>query len=155
MSSVLSSGDILQVKCGQDVAYVTYVGRLPNLGDLIWVIPRVFSAPVADHATVLEIAGYFAFYPAHAALRQHLVRKVGFSESAVRLPPSRWRNAIRLGAERIVSDWFISDGASRVRRSDHELSPEERALPIADVWNHEYLCARLRERWTPAQPFPF
>jgi hypothetical protein len=125
------------------------------MGDLVWVIPYLFPAPPPKIASVAELDGYFAFYPVHTALRQKLVAKVGFIESAVRLVPTRWRNALDFNPDRSVARWFISDGSSRELRRDIDLTPEKRALPIADVWNHEYLCARIREGWRPDQPYPF
>jgi hypothetical protein len=82
VSNNLALGDVLEVACPAGVAYVAYAGRNESLGDALWVVPTVFSAPRDDWSTVFRVPGYFAFYGAHAALRKKLVRKVGYSTDA-------------------------------------------------------------------------
>jgi hypothetical protein len=144
----LRPGDILELDCGDGVAYFSYVGRHPILGDTIWVVPAVFDVPLADPVRAFTRPGYYAFYPAHTAVRQKLIRGRGFSADAMRMLPKRMRNVINLNSDGSVASWLITDGISNVPR--RELTPEEQTLPIAAIWNHPLLVDRIRRNWSPA-----
>ena len=52
-------------------------------------------------------------------------------------------------ADGTVARWFVQDGETR--HALEALTAEVRALPVAELWNHEELVARRRDGWTPAQ----
>src|ERR1051326_5144227 len=109
MAAWLAIGDILEVVCPTGVAYVSYAGRHQQLGDAIWVVPRVFAYPTNDWRAVFAGSGYLIFYPAHAALRAKLVRKVGYSIDAIRSLPTKRRIAASLDEHEQVVTWLITD----------------------------------------------
>ena len=149
MARALTLGDVLQVECSCGTGYVSYAGRHPRFGDTIWVVPHIFAEPASNWSDLFVGEGYFAFYPAHTAVRQRLVRKVGFAPEAVRLLPQYWRNAVGFDEPGPIKTWLITDGTQRTSREESALSQEERLLPIASIWNHELLCERLASGWTP------
>jgi hypothetical protein len=149
MAAQLRAGDVLRFECASGFAYVSYVGRHPIFGDTIWVVPELFAEPVNDWAVLFDGDGYYAFYPAHTTVKHGLATKVGYSTNALRVPPTKWRIVVNCGPKDVVVSWLIEDGVTRVSRQDAELSPEERMIPIASIWNHEYLCHRIVEGWTP------
>lgn len=143
MANALVVGDILEVTLPAGVAYVSYAGKNESLGDAIWVVPRVLPAPTTDWKAVFAGEGYFAFYPANAAVRRRLVRKVGHSIDAMHLVPAKRRNVANVDATGTVTSWVITEGTTRVPRSDAELDESERQLPVADIWNHQYLIEAI------------
>jgi hypothetical protein len=139
MANALVVGDVLELTLPGGVAYVTYAGRNESLGDAIWIVPKIFVTPREDWKMVFSEEGYFAFYPANAAVRRKLVRKVGFSAEAMRLLPRRRRSEADSDDQGNVTSWLIIEGKERVVRPDTDLDETERELPIASSWNHEYL----------------
>jgi hypothetical protein len=107
---------------------------------------------VADLCAAFNGPGYFQFYPATAAARHGLVRKAGYCTEAMKIMPPRICNIIERNADGTVRVWNVSDGVSRLVRT--ELSAEERELPIAVIVNHEALLERLRDGWTPDRYHP-
>lgn len=138
----VTPGDVLEVKVGGQLAYLHYIGKHPEYGDAVVVHPVLVEqrAPVAQ---VLS-DGYVTFYPVMAAAAQELVAVVGNAP-----PPPLPRRFRRPGAiiEGQVKKWIIEDGNREILKD--ELSEEELMLPIAGVWNHEYLVQRLEEGWRP------
>ena len=151
MSDILAVGDVFEVACAGGIAYVSYAGKHGWLGDAIWIVPSTFESRRNDFGTVFAEPGYFAFYPLHAALRQKIVRKVGFAVEAIRLLPVNVRSAVNRDALGRISSWLITDGQSKLPRTDEELSYEERQLPIGTIWNHKMLCERIGSGWNPLE----
>ena len=151
MSNVLAVGDVLEVACAGGVAYFSYAGKHGWLGDAIWIVPSIFKSSCTDFGSIFAERGYFAFYPLHAALRQKIVRKVGYAVEAIRVLPINVRSVVNRDALGRVSSWLITDGQSRLPRTDEELSYEERQLPIGAIWNHKMLCERIESRWDPQE----
>ena len=149
MSNILSIGDILEVSCERGIGYVSYAGQHSWLGDAIWVVPEIFNAARSDWSTLFDHSGYFTFYPVHAALRQKLIRKVGYAIEAMRPVPALVRTAVNKDESGRVVSWLITDGKARTPRKDAELSAAERSLPIGAIWNHKLLCERLEQQWKP------
>ena len=150
MAAWFAIGDILEIECPTGVAYVSYAGRHQELGDGIWVVPRVFAKPTDDWRAVFGGVGYFIFYPAHAALGWKLVRKAGYSIDAIRPLPAKRRMAADLDEREQVTTWLIVEGNTRVARPANELDDEERQLPLAEIWNHAALIDAVTSGRTPA-----
>jgi hypothetical protein len=146
MSSNLAIGDILEFECLGGWCYLSYAGKEPTMGDSVWVIPRIFPAQQKDWANVFSHSGFWLFYPAHASLRAKLVRRVGYSEEAIRMLPRFRRNIVHENHSGFVASWYITDGRSRVPKLDSELTEEERQLPISEIWNHAFLLEQLESR---------
>jgi len=88
--------------------------------------------------------GYLTFYPAKAAIVQKLATIVGYLQ-APDLPKRLRRAGVRSGCA--VETWVIEDASGEVVK--RELSDQERQLPIAAIWNHEFLVQRVSEGWRP------
>src|SRR4051812_15510873 len=145
----LRPGDVVEADCDDGVAVLGYVGRHHHFGDLVLVPPRIFAAPVDTLCSVFDSAAYFQFYPATAALRHGMVRKVSFCPEAMRVIPMRWCNIIDERDDGTVRVWNICGGTSTLVR--HSLSDEERQLPVGEIVNHAALLERLRAGWTPVR----
>jgi len=147
----LRLGDVLEVRTPRGLAYLQYTAKHPRLGDTIRVLPGLF-AERPDSAELTALAkqeGYFTFYPAGAAMRHQLVEIVATCSIPPNLasPPRLLRSGGMTPEGKVVS-WRIVDGTKEtlVRR---ELTAEERRIPRAAIWNHEYLVDRLAEQWRP------
>ena len=139
----VKAGDVLQLRAGERFAYLHYIGRHQAYGDAVLVSPKLheLQAPVAD---AIFVGGYVAFYPAAAAAAQGLVDVVGHLS-----PPSLPERLRRAGARsgRRVDTWIIEGGTREVVKV--KLSEEDLQLPIAAIWNHEFLVQRIAEGWNP------
>ena len=143
--SNVKPGDVFEVEVGNQFAYLHYIGKHSHYGDAVMVGTKLHDCRAAVSAELFS-GGYVTFYPVMAAVAQKLVSVVGHS-SPVPLP-KRFR---RPGAivERRVKTWIVDGDAGDTVKS--KLSDEDLHLPIASIWNHEYLIQRLAEGWNPLQ----
>jgi hypothetical protein len=139
-------GDVLELKTANRCAYLQYIGRHLEYGDAVLVSPKLYSSPTAVTGELFSNA-YVTFYPLTAAVAEGLVEVVGHLA-----PPKLPQRLRRPGAisGRQVETWVIEDDAGEevVRR---KLSEEELRLPIASIWNHEFLIQRITEGWNPSE----
>ena len=98
-----------------------------------------------DRESLLS-TGYIAFYPVMAAVSQGLASVVGHHDTRLEIPTKLRRPGAR-AKDGTVLAWVIE--ANEQESLTKTLTAEERALPIAVIWNHEMLCTRLRESWRP------
>jgi hypothetical protein len=131
------------------LAYVQYTGKHPEYGPAIRVFPGAFfEVRPQDWEPLFSQGGYVTFYPVGVALSQGAVGIVGnLPLPPGEGPPVRFRRPGWVTKEGKVALWFICEGEQEVRRT--ELSEEERRLPIAEIWNHEFLVHRLVVEWRP------
>lgn len=138
-------GDVVEFEVEGRFSYLHYIGKHPAYGDAVVVKPGFEEHRLAVDAQMFT-RGYITFYPLNAALRHALVRVIGH------LPPPRVPNRLRRAGVRRggrVETWIIEDGTSEVLKTT--LSEEELRIPIASLWNHEFLIQRVLEGWTPEQ----
>jgi RHS repeat-associated protein len=137
-------GDVLEVVAPDGgVIYLHYLGKHPEYGDAIAVAPGKRARRAAVSADLFRDA-YVTFYPAVSAVARGFATVVGQLPS--RGLPGRMRRAGAREGTRVAT-WIIEDGSREVLKE--ALSDEERRLPIAAVWNHEFLIQRVSEGWRP------
>lgn len=144
MGKRLKAGDVLEVATSDGrFVYMQYLGKHAEYGDAVAVCPREHESRAPENAS-LFVSAYVTFYPASAAVARGLARVCG--ACAPQPMPVKWR---RPGAIEglTVKTWIIEDGSSQEVKQ--RLSLEERHLPIAAIWNHEFLLQRVREGWRP------
>jgi hypothetical protein len=136
-------GDVLAISTEDGRIYLQYLGRHPDYGDGVAVCPEKQSGRVPVGPELFRDA-YVTFYPAIAAVAQGLAQVVGKLPCSG-LPPRMRRPGVRSG--RRIETWIVEDAhGDHVRR---ELTDEERRLPIASIWNHDFLIQRVSEGWRP------
>ncbi len=125
--------------------YVQFVGTHPDYGDAVRVEPRVHHLPPSTFDDLFR-DGYFTFYPARLAVRKGVMRIAGHGTAPQM--PAMWRRA---GARRgtAIETWVIETAVSEQVTSD--LTPAQRSLPIAAIWNHAMLLERVATGWHPTQ----
>lgn len=139
----LKPGDVLQISSGSDFAYLHYLGKHQKYGGAVAVKPNLHEAQ-ALFTNEFFADSYVTFYPATAAFAHGLVKVVGH------LPPVAVPTTLRRAGRRVdrrVETWIIEDGSREVVRGT--LSDDELRLPIAGIWNHDYLMQRIAEGWNP------
>ena len=143
MAKRTNVGDVLAVELPEGLIYLHFVGTHREYGDGVAVCPTVLPGPVAV-AKDLFRDSYFTFYPARAATNRGFAKVVGWLASPG-IPARLRRAGVRVGTQ--IKTWIIEDGSNEELR--HELSDAERQLPIAAIWNHEYLVQSVREGRRP------
>jgi hypothetical protein len=145
MAKRIGPGDVLEAVSPRGRIYLHYLGKHPKYGDAVAICPTIFPEPIRIEDALFR-DGYVAFYPAAAAAVKGLVKVVG------RLPPtpvpSRLRRFGAMSGTR-VDTWIVEDGVTELVK--RRLSDEELKLPLAGIWNHEYLLERVLEGWRPEQ----
>ena len=136
-------GDVLELTAVDGLIYAQYLGKHPEYGDAVALCPSKQPAPVPVSPDLFR-DGYVTFYPAVAAVNRGLASVIGHLPSPG-LPSRLRRPGARSG--RKVETWIIEDSSHETVKT--RLSDEERALPIAVIWNHELLVQRVSEGWRP------
>jgi hypothetical protein len=135
-------GDVLEVTVPGGFVYLHYIGIHIEYGDGIAVGAMTWSALPVSEALFQD--SYVTFYPVRAAVARGFARVVG------RLPspglPLRLRRPGALSVNG-VGTWIIEDAVGEEMRV--QLSAEELRLPVAEIWNHEFLVRRVVDGWRP------
>ena len=66
----------------------------------------------------------------------------------VEVPRRLWRS-LNIGPNGKVLSWVIEDGKREYVTT--RLTEEEVELPLAGIWNHEFLTLRIAAGWDPTQ----
>ena len=141
----VAPGDVLSVEVGNQWAYLHYLGKHEMYGDAVLVAAKLYDREVTVTAEMFS-GGYVTFYPVGAAIAQKLVSVVGHVPPTP--PPTRFRRrGAMVGGQ--VRTWIIEDSSGDTVKAD--LSAEDLHLPIASIWNHQFLVQRLSEGWHPVQ----
>jgi hypothetical protein len=138
-------GDVFALNVANGLGYLHFIGKHPEYGTAVKVAIGIHEQPPQD-LNAIFIKGYVTFYPVGPAVSQGLVQIVGHIPSPTM--PTRYRRIGALVGRRITT-WIIEDASGEVVRQS--LSAEELILPIAAIWNHDFLVQRIAEEWTPAQ----
>ena len=143
MTKRAKAGDVLELVTRNGLIYVHYLGKHAEYGDGIAVCPTKYAERPRVGPELFR-SGYVTFYPANAAVARGLADVVGHLPSAGL--PKRFRRPGALSGAK-VETWIIEDASGEVVK--RALTQEERKLPIAEIWNHEFLEQRVAEGWRP------
>ena len=80
-SKTLKLGDVLEIQTPKGMAHLYYVGKHPEYGDVVRILPGFHQDGMVDCADLNLTLGYIAFYPARASVRQGLSRIIGCDKS--------------------------------------------------------------------------
>lgn len=142
-------GDVFEIKTKKGLAYAQYVLRNSEMGALIRVLPGFHETrPVRFIEVVAQSESFVTFFPLQAAIDRDIFEVVAnepVPAKSKKLPLFRARGHI--DREGFVHDWRLWDGDKSVRVG--KLAPEQRKLPIKEIWNDTLLIERIEEGWTP------
>lgn len=143
-------GDVIEVSTPKGLAYLQYAARHPDYGDVIRVLPGLFQTRPASFEELLLEKGYFTFYPLRVAVSRGLVAVIAnMPIPAGSEGPGRLRRAGAISNDGRVLTWIITGENGDYLRE--RLTPEEKRLSIAEIWNHEMLTHQLAAKWHPEQ----
>jgi len=144
------TGDLLEIHTPKGHSYVQYIGKHPEYGDVIRVLPGCHSQRPTDFSQLIGGPSYLAFYSVRVAVNTGFAEKIEtFNVPADAKVPTRLRRAGARSRDGRILSWIIEcDGHETV---EQQLSEVQRQLPIAAIWDHELLVLRIVENWLPDQ----
>jgi len=143
MARRATPGNVVALDTSTGAVFVHYLGKHPQYGDGVNVSPTEHPKGTAVSGDLFREA-YFTFFPVSSAVARGLGKVVG--DLPAPGMPSRMRRAGARSEDR-VETWIIEDGSSESVTT--ELSEADRKLPIAAIWNIDYLLHRVAEGWRP------
>ncbi|RQO73159.1 hypothetical protein DBR44_09595 [Aquitalea sp. FJL05] len=145
---MLKAGDTFSIVTATGVGYFQYVKKMPPLGSLIRVIPKIYAKSDIFSADFLEVnTNFFVFFPVADSLKKGLIEKIGNFPIPQHAKTPIFRTGIVNPATKKVDVWWLWDGIREWKIG--ELSDEQRRLPIRGVWNDTLLKERIDEGWLP------
>lgn len=144
-------GDVFEVRTPQGLAYLQYTSNHPEYSDTVRVLPGLFDTRPNPEtlASLVAQESYFIFYRVTLAVRHGLVALIGTYPipGGLEAPFKLLRAGFTAPGGKVMA-WIVEEGASEtvIKRA---LTPEEKRLSRAQMWNHEYLVQRLAEQWRP------
>lgn len=145
----LRIGDVIEIPTVKGLAYAQYTHKDPLHGSLLRVFPNFYPERPRDlHAVADQPPTLSIFFPLSAAVTRGTVAIVGnipVAESLRGFPLFRvpMPNLVTGG----VQKWWLWNGHKEWPVG--ELTPEQRQLPIREVWNDTLLLERIASGWTP------
>ena len=147
----IKPGDVIEITTKKGLAYAQYVLRNSEMGALIRVLPGFHETrPITFSEVVARPERFVTFLPLQAAIQRDIFKIIAnepVPEQSRKLPLFRARGHI--DREGFVHDWRLWDGEKSIRIG--KLGPEQRKLPIKEIWNDTLLIERIEEGWTPEQ----
>jgi len=142
-------GDIFEIPTAKGYAYAQYTHEHFQLTSLIRVFEGLYPSPPGDWGKIVAGPVQFStFFPLKAAVQRGIFKIVAHHQVA---EPNRsfpiFRSGIVDPKTRKVSVWWLWDGEAEWKIGN--LNPEQRKLPIREIWNDAMLVQRIEEGWRP------
>lgn len=145
-------GDIFEIETPAGLAYIQYTHSGGDEGELVRVLPRLYSARPTDFAELAKQRElYFIFYTLEYALRDHQTQFVAHQpipDSAQAYPLMRWTLSGRSWKILRASDLLTLEFHVRTP-AIQTLTPEQEKLSIHQLWPHAVLVREIARGWTP------
>ena len=140
-------GDIFEIKTPKGKAYLHFIYRDKEIGDLV----RVLSGLHTERPTKIEeLAGqneqFMIFFPLSAANRQKIVEHVGNYPIDGFEKPQLMRTEHYVRGEFL--GWHIIDTDTWQRELIKKLTPQQKTLSPWGVWNDTLLIENLEKGWS-------
>ena len=143
----LKLGDIFEIKTPIGSAYLHYIYKDETIGDLIRVLPGLFTERPDDFDAIASAKErYMIFFPLSAANNRKLVERVGFYPADEFEMPKYMRTKHIIGKEFI--GWHIVQTDTMKRQLLQTLTPEQKQLSPWPTWNDTLLIERLVNHWS-------
>jgi hypothetical protein len=140
-------GDIFEINTPKGNAYLHYVYKHPDMGDLIRVLPGLFSKKPEDLDGLINAKeNYMIYFPLGSAKRQKIVEQVGHVNADAFENPKYMRTDHKVRGE--VLGWYIVDTETFQREFVEKLTPQQKKLSPWGIWNDTLLIQRLVDGWT-------
>ncbi|MGB8542896.1 MAG: ribonuclease E inhibitor RraB [Candidatus Acidiferrales bacterium] len=151
-------GDVAEIKTSKGLAYVQYTHNASVMGELVRVLPGLFSKRPDDFGDLAQKKElYFVFYPLSYAIRAgdtEIVSRQPVPKSA--LQPPLMRKGGEIDDTGKTLSWKIIPALSALTIEEltqsptiRELTPEQEKLSIHLVRPHPMMVKELARGWTP------
>lgn len=142
-------GDVIEIPTKKGLFYAQYTHLHKTHGGLIRVFDSHFKDRVNDFSKLVKDPVRFStFFPVAAAIKKGIFNVVAHEEiSAQNQPFPVFRNGVADPQTKKVSVWWFWDGEREWKVGT--ITPEQRKMPIAAVWNDTLLIERIESGWTP------
>lgn len=159
-------GDVCEIRTPNGRAYVQYTHDDPSLGQLVRILPGLYTERPDLKRLTSERELYFIFYTLDYALRDGQAQVVSHE------PVPSWALSFPIMRKRGGDDrdgrtltWLIGDGSKQstleeikrlVRVRTEDLTPEQKRLSIGStLWSHAVLVKELARGWVPERQEEF
>src|SRR5206468_4941726 len=151
-------GDICEIKTPRGLGYVQYTHDGKHRGDLVRVLPGLFSIRPTDFAELAKQRElYFIFYTLKYALRDgqaEIVSHQPVPHWAQPFPLMRWPSAHDRKGRTVA--WKLFSASTGLTLDEHQrtpvirkLTPEQEKLSMLELWPHPVMVRELAREWTP------
>lgn len=140
-------GDIFEINTPKGKAYLHYIYKDKETGDLIRVLTGLYSErPASFDKLAGSKENYMVFFPLSAAAKQKIVEQVGH------YPADNFAKPRYMRTEHIVRGeflgWHIIDTETWERQLIKTLTPEQKKLSPWGIWNDTLLIENLVDDWS-------
>ncbi len=151
-------GDICEIKTPRGLGYVQYTHDGKHRGDLVRVLPGLFSIRPTDFAELAKQREvYFIFYTLKYALRDgqaEIVSHQPVPHWAQPFPLMRWPSAHDRKGRTVA--WKLFSASTGLTLDEHQrtpvirkLTPEQEKLSVLELWPHRVMVRELARGWVP------
>lgn len=140
-------GDIFEVETPKGKAYLHYAYRDTVTGELIRVLPGLYSErPANFNELAASKERYVVSFPLTAANKQKIVEQVGFHPVDNFVKPKFMRTEHNVRGEFL--GWHIVDTSNWQRQLVKNLTSEQKRLSPWGIWNDTLLVENLVNDWS-------
>ncbi len=139
-------GDLFELKTSKGYAYIHYIHKNDDLGELIRVLPKIYKKrPVNFNEIVSQKEKFIVFFPLSAATRKKLVEYIGFYNCENYTIPKYMRTEHNVRGEFL--GWHIVNIETWQRNLVKSLTSEQKKLSPWGIWNISLLKERIIQDW--------
>ncbi len=143
-------GDIFEITTPKGNAYLHYVYKDIELGELIRVLPGLYSKrPTSVEKLAISRELYYIFLPLAAAQKGNIVELAGSYFSGTFNKPKYMRTEHNVRGEFL--GWHIIETDTWKRKLVKHLNSTQKQLSPWGIWNDTLLIENLANKWTLEQ----
>lgn len=140
-------GDIYEINTPEGKAYLHYVYGDKSVGELIRVLPGLYSQRPDDlDKLAASEERFMVYFPLLAALKKKIIEYVDHYNLEGFTKPNYMRSTHKVRGEFL--GWYIIDTNTWHRQLVKDLTPEQKRLSPWGIWNDTLLIERLVQGWT-------
>jgi len=144
-------GDIIEIKCPNNLYYAQYTHKAPMDGDLIQITDKGFEKRPDSLEYILSCdIRIITFTGLSVLLQEEEFEVIGNAPA----PDERknmpvFRVAGHITKEGVVTGWKFWDGGdSWPEKYVKKLTKEQQKLPVREIWSIDVLLKRIESGWT-------
>lgn len=139
-------GDMFAIETGRGRAYLHFVYRDDEIGEMIRVLPGLYTLEPSLVQLVSSEERYVVFFPISAALKQKLVDFVGHYPADDFRIPRHMRTEHNVRGEFVC--WHIVDTETWNRQQADTLNDDQKKLSPWGTWSYSVLIENLNSDWS-------